>query len=745
MVSGRFRFGLEQLTSGDWLLFERLASTFLINEFPNIRTTATASGDRGRDGEVFSVPGEEHTGFQYSVSADWAAKIRRTVATLRDNKLDYRLLVYCTNQAIGSQADDLKKALWKDHQILLDVRDREWFCDRELDTPEREAASTELCRLIVDPITTARGIAASTGSALALADSRVALVQLALNSKDTVGDRNLTKLSFDSLVQSVLIGTAQEDALSLKEVVARVHLLVPDGTEHQVADLVQSALVRLSGKRGSIKANRMAGTYHLSHEATERWQASAAEYLLDQKTVEEDLAAAAYGYVAELDNDFDRLKVEGTELRLALEALLLQSGEQFVEAVEGGEIRLLSRQSISDFFSKRPSSLLLHPEDAAKAVLDVLSAPSERTRFHLVRVLNAYTLMAFLQQTPDVQKALSRVFDSAKIWLDTSAVLPLLAETLIDDPEDRLQTTLLQAAVDSGVSLFVTDGVIEEIRFHLERCLAYISAGNDWEAEVPFVYSAYMLTGRDERGFANWLLDFRGTLNPDQDIAEYLEYTFSIRSKDLKEVAECADTKLRGAVLELFRKKHSGRNRGSRGRRRSDVSHDRLAAHDVENAVGVIQLRQGKRPALGYEAWWLTLDRTAFKLGEWLRDQLGRNAPDTPALSPDYLAQLLRLGPLRRSAPSGVASLPLMVDVTRMESVPQELIRAARNKREEMVGLDEVRIRREVRDELYRLRTSMRENHDYIGDAERRVRDRLREGKREDGIVDSAANAGNSH
>lgn len=737
MVSGRFRFGLEQLSSGDWLLFERLASTFLVNEFPSIRTTATASGDRGRDGEVFSVPGEEHTGFQYSVSADWAAKIRRTVATLLANNLDYRLLVYCTNQAIGSHADDLKKSLWKDHQILLDVRDREWFCDRELDTPEREAASAELCRLIVDPITTARGIAASTGSALALDDSRVALVQLALNSKDTVGDKNLTKLSFDALVQSVLIGTNQESALPLNAVVDRVRLLVPHGTERQVSDLVQSALVRLSVKRGSVKANRLAGTYHLSHEATGRWQASAAEYLLDQQTVEEDLAAAAYGYVAELDDDFDRLKAEGTELRLALEALLLQSGEQFVEAVEGGEVRLLSRQSIADFFSKRPSNLHLHPDDAARAVLDVLSAPSDRTRVHLVRVLNAYTLMAFLQQTPDVQKAMSRVFDSAKIWLDTSAVLPLLAETLIDDPEDRLQTTLLQAAVDSGVSLFVTDGVIEEIRFHLERCLAYISAGNEWEGEVPFVYSAYMLTGRDERGFADWLMDFRGTLNPDQDIAEYLEYRFSITPKDLKEVADQADTKLRGAVLELFRKKHNGRNRGSRGRRRFDVSHDRLAAHDVENAVGVIQLRQGKRSALGYEAWWLTLDKTAFKLGEWLRVQLGRNAPDTPALSPDYLAQLLRLGPLRRSTPSGATRLPLVIDVTRMESVPQELIRAARKKREEMVGMDEVRIRREVRDELHRLRTSMRENHDYVGNAERGVQERLREGNAKERPMES--------
>ncbi|UOG23737.1 hypothetical protein MTX80_23345 (plasmid) [Gordonia amicalis] len=96
----------------------------------------------------------------------------------------------------------------------------------------------------------------------------------------------------------------------------------------------------------------------------------------------------------------------------------------------------------------------------------------------------------------------------------------------------------------------------------------------------------------------------------------------------------------------------------------------------------MIELRRDVRPELGYEAWWLTLDKTAYKLKRWLSDQLGRGAPDTPALSPDFLSQLLRLGPLRRSLRSEDAqSLPLIVDVTRLESVPSELIEVARTTR----------------------------------------------------------------
>lgn len=52
----------------------------------------------------------------------------------------------------------------------------------------------------------------------------------------------------------------------------------------------------------------------------------------------------------------------------------------------------------------------------------------------------------------------------------------------------------------------------------------------------------------------------------------------------------------------------------------------------MESVVGIIELRRNAKPALGHEVWWLTLDKTAFRLSSWLRQQMGREAPDTPAL-----------------------------------------------------------------------------------------------------------------
>ncbi|GAA3632013.1 hypothetical protein GCM10022200_13590 [Microbacterium awajiense] len=718
MVHARLRFALEQLGSGDWQLFERFCSEFLIPDFPALRTTATPSGDKGRDGELFALSGVARTGFQYSVTASWKSKIRDTVKTAESNGLGYSRLIYCTSQAIGAQADDLVAELWDDHGIVLDIRDREWFCERETSAPERAVAAEELCAQIVDPIVSSRGIATATGAALSSEDARVAMVQLALNESDRFGDKNLTKTSFDALVQSVLVGTSQDDTLDEAKIVARMCELVPHGASNQVAELTRSSLTRLSRKHGPVKHRTSEGKYHLAFEASERWKDAAASYLLDQEALEADLAAAAYGFDAALDGDFDQLKAEARKLRVALERIMLVSGERFAAAVDGAQASFLSADEISEQFSGMDIDFRLHPKQAAAAVLEVIASPSEQTHRHLVRVLDAYTLMAFLHQTPDVQKALARVFDNAKVWLDTSALLPLVAERLIDDPTERSQTNLLAAAVASGVSLFVTDGVIEELRFHVERCIAYINRNGRWNGGLPFLYSAYMLSGRDESEFSNWATDIRGPVHPEHDIEEFLEEEFGIRRYDLRDVADKADVALRGATDELFRRKHTRYDRGQ-----SSNVVDRLAAHDVENAVGVIELRRGTRPALGHEIWWLTLDKTAFKLSTWLKDALGRDAPDTPALSPDYLSQLLRLGPLRRNVGAEAEHLPLVVDVTRLESVPLELIEVARKTRESMQGMDERRIRREVRDAVFKAKTAMKARHDYAEDAHSKVLD----------------------
>ena len=82
MPSARLALALERLTSGDWLDFERFAAEFLAPEYPSLRTTSSPSGDRGRDGQMYTVEEEVHTVVQYSVAKDWKGKIIATIQRL---------------------------------------------------------------------------------------------------------------------------------------------------------------------------------------------------------------------------------------------------------------------------------------------------------------------------------------------------------------------------------------------------------------------------------------------------------------------------------------------------------------------------------------------------------------------------------------------------------------------------------------------------------------------------------------
>lgn len=704
MSAARFKLALDQIQASDWRLFETLAAEFLVTDYPMLRTTASASGDGGRDGELFCVDEMPDVGFQYSVTVDWASKITQTRTRLKETFPKIKRIIYVSPRVIGAAADELKAKIWTDHRIMVDVLDQSYFLERELTNRQRAAASEELASKLVDPLLRARGVIENVGSALTEEEGRLALLHLTLDKKDGANDRSLTKSCFDSLVLSVLHDTDAEHLKSTEEVLGGMSKLVPHGAPRQVADLTDSALRRLSVKGGPVKHNRTAGGYSLSFAETSRIKEQTAGYLLGEESLIADLLAGLWGFREALDASVEESALEARKLKEALELVLMKRGEAFAAAVNEGVAFQLDAAQISEDLTETGYDGLLHPTEAASAILRVFDGPSEASRNHLRKMIDAYTLFAFLKLTPDVQKTMVRVFSEGDIWLDTSAVLPLLGEMLVDDVTERHYTNLFAAARTVGLNLYVTDGVVEEINSHLHKC-AYVASrkASELSGSLPFVYATYVLSGKDPAAFAAWLEDIRGSARPEEDIRMFLKHYFGIERKSLTDLADNADTNLRGAVQELWNEAHD--------RRRGDNSIDpgtvnRLVAHDVENTVGVIEVRkQSSDSPMGYRAWWLTLDRTAMRLKQHLIDHLGDRAPDSPALSPDFLAQLLRLGPLRTGVET--ASLPLATHIARFESVPKELLVMAEQIRAKYAGMSELRIQREVRDALDAVRSHM--------------------------------------
>jgi len=80
------------------------------------------------------------------------------------------------------------------------------------------------------------------------------------------------------------------------------------------------------------------------------------------------------------------------------------------------------------------------------------------------------------------------MFSRGEIWLDASAVLPLLAEELIEDGTGQFQQ-MIGIARDAGLTFFVASGVIEELDHHVENALACCRSGG-WNGKFPFLLEA---------------------------------------------------------------------------------------------------------------------------------------------------------------------------------------------------------------------------------------------------------------
>lgn len=701
MSRQRFELALERLRSTEGERFEQLASAFLVDEFPNLRTMANPSGDGGRDGALWGVDGEEELVFQYSVSKDWAAKVRKTVKRVGETFPGTAELVYVTNQVIGSQADELRGELRKKHKIRLDVRDGNWFLDRQYTTLAREAAAESLITAVADPYLASRGVFENKALALDSLESRAALVHLNLQWENDARDKGLTKLSFEALVRSVLRDTSSEQRLARGAVHQRVADLLPGHEADVVVRLVDAALLRLTKKfiRHWAKEDEFCLTHKEKVRITDKLaQLEQADLALGNELLE----VLRRWYMA---GGLKEPEMAATlQLRETIDRYFLSRGEAFAATVARGQTEQADdgpiRQAVAGTLGAT------HDDAQSRALTgaaqEVLVHPSARIHAYLRSVADAYTLLAFLRETPDVQSAVVKMFSGGEVWLDTSMLLPLFADELLDEDE-RVYSAMISAALASGMTMCATDGVIEEVSAHMTRCIAAARSGiQPHTRRTPYLLAAFTLAGRAPGSFPSWIEVFRGDARPQDDVAAYLAEAFGIVRANLDE-AEHAPDALRYAVQRLWSEVHERRR--STGRASDSDTINRLTSHDVENYLGVIVRRKGRQrdSPLGYRSWWVTLDGFAYGLRSLLKAELpSADVPDSPVMSPDFLVSYLAIGPMRgKLSKLAEAKLPLAVsEMASLDLLPGELLTLAQAEREKMGGMPERVIQRRVRDAL---------------------------------------------
>jgi hypothetical protein len=675
---------------------------------------ASPSGDGGRDAEVLTFKGHAIHALQYSVTPNWATKIRETVARLKITNPSIQILTYVTNVAIGADADELKKEIRQEHRIYLDPRDKSYFLERFRSTSATERAAEALAVDLVDPLLAEAGEIKKSSSVLTGEEAKAALVLLSLQLKDDAHEKGLTKLCFDALVRTVLVGTDAEHRLSKEDVFARVRALVPHGVPSHVDELTKSAIDRL--KKRFLRHYPKEDEYCLTHEESVR----VGEYRNEISIAEAELQLEIEDVVrllTKIDEGNKEVKKLAIRSRRILEQVLYNRAGSFADAVVANEMAVFGTVSVREVVIRDQSqhppqkgTRESDPDLVGALVREILISNRSQIQRYLRDLSNAYTLMAFLKATPDVQSAIKKIFSYGEIFLDTTVLLPLLAEELLGSEQGEVQT-ILRVAADAGIGFFVTEGVLEELSSHILRGLAYWrNTSGTWIGGIPFIFEAYIRAGKNSSEFERWTENFMGDTRPVEDLGIYLKERFGVSRASLEDEVGKAPAALSQAVDQIWYSIHEKRRERHGGHSIVDpMTVIRLAKHDTENYVGVIQRRNEESSSpFGFSAWWLTFDRMALSVAETLRTQYSIDPPPSPVLSLDFLAQCLTLGSIRSKVSKEAAeSLPLMVEPRTVSFLTRELLDQAQSIRKELAGMPEHVISRRVRDHLDAARQRM--------------------------------------
>jgi hypothetical protein len=700
MTRERLSLALQTVPSTEWVEFERFASSFLVGEFPGIRTMAKPSGDRGRDAEIVDLSTDGNIKLQYSVTTSWGTKIKATCSRLSEFKPKPTHLIYVTNQPIGPDADELKASMFRDFGMFVDVRDQSWFLDRQFSTTSAAQASEDLARKYVDPLLSTAKLAASVAPALSENEEKIAFLHLAIDSNDRDNGRNLTKFAFESLVLGALHGSSADAPIPVHTVKDSISRIVGQGAPGQVAAQIDSAIERLASKNGRVKHIRHSGLLHTSHQENLRTKAATEVFLQQEAAFENDILASVYDVAPEVVED-EALRIRAvSDLRKVIEELLLDNGEKFTSAIDPNISLKPPRRDIEEFLTNSKFGSVIPNSAAAEAIATTLAYGSDLGVRHVRRILESYTVMALLRSTPDVQGALKKVFSGGEIWLDTSFVLPAISDSM--GKKNTSFRDLVEACHICDIKLFVTTGVIEEIDSHLYSCVS-TARGTSRLPKLPFLLREYVECGNSINGFPQWQEEIRGNDLPLQDIEEYLSDELGIKKRDLSSEVAAAPADLRDEVREFWVKKQEARRANSGA---DSFNVDLLAAHDIENTLGVIQLRtQSSSTAVGpsgYYHWLLTLDKAAREIGGLLSSR----RISSPIMDPEFLAQLLQFRPgTPDAAKEKISGAPLMLGLTRSNAIPTEMIEAIEEIRGSMPGISPRRMRRSIRDEMNRRKT----------------------------------------
>jgi len=598
--------------------------------------------------------------YQASIQLDYEAKIRRTVARLREFRREPKSLTYFTPHTVR-YPDKVEADLSDDLDLQVVLRDGRYICNHINDDAQTIAAFENRLRWHTDFL---KGIGKSTiVPSSSHVKSPAVYVFLAQELGRKGGDYHLVDAMTDTLVLWALEGTDPDlDLLrSQDEILARISEELP-GVRPLVIQRLSRRLRAMSDKRypggRAIRAHQKDRLFCLPYETRQRVEAeSAADEALQVKfrhSLEARVSAEPRDGLGP-SGKASAIQVAQRAVQLTFET----QGLEFASFLQHTDSETRGFSTVTDAIGEVLTELGLAGargnligEAALSALRGVLYSSEDVEREYLHKLSLTYALLFTLNTEPRLIKYFENLAGDFYLYVGSDVLLRALSEHLLPEPDQVTRNTLLMAA-KQGARLILTEPVLDEVVSHLRVSdLEYKNHIAGREAHLPyeiirdvppimlraFLY-AYMNAELGERrprnwqGFVNRFCDHNDLHRPAAfvDLQRYLCGAFSMKYRTQQDLANYFDQGEVEQVAEALA---------------PDKRRTLLAEHDAILASTVYGRRMKRRETsstseFGLSTWWLTGETSILRHTTALVRKHGAYY----MMRPDFLLNFLTLAP----------------------------------------------------------------------------------------------------
>ena len=632
--------------------FERFVNAFLVDDFPEMKALG-GKKDKGMDAYVYDdETGKAVVVVQSCVSPASKArtKVLGTVEKLEKNKLLPDIFVYCTSDNIGTELDETKVELRRDHKITLDVCDAAWFVARHQTSQNRAVTSETFARETLEPFIKSVQPDKLYSIVLGTMQQRMAVQYLETVTLDRSKDGNLTKGIFDGLIACVTRDSNPPvKAFSEGEIVTAICGMFPEGHAARIKEIVPGRIQHLVGRK-TLHYNKTVSGYVLSYKYKERVQTNITNAQNREVTFLATLSAAVkqVGDDLEVDYQFSTEKI----VEIGHQAILwfLREQGKVLSDPTAALLNILNAERLVEEFLKihplsKPTAKEPLTEEQVKdllptALFSALTTDDAEVQKYLRGKADLFIIHGFLQVTPDVQDACRKLLGGDILYLDTTILIRCIAEHYSVGNRKPLLDTL-EGAKRVGYQLRTWKPYIVELVSHLRNRVQQ-EWSNHYRDRSSEELALLLRTARtlvrvfcekakmDGVTLPDIVDEILGATNQQENVIEFLDEMFNIKTEDLQLLD--GDEEIRRQVHELW--SNVKRHHDNVPKDRFDI----LVNNDVNSYVSIIQKRRTLNPSgpnYGHKIWYLSFDRMPWRIANLMSQK--RDPQYEVAMSFSYL------------------------------------------------------------------------------------------------------------